>query len=408
MGRFADALGLFSGAGRGCGTTLVGWQENISELALTRSPHSDDRNTGLDLLRALAIVLTFFVHFLWIIGAWVYQRDFESLSIRDAKGFLEGVVIWLYHSQHGVFLFFVLSGFLMGRKWFSAHPPAVGTYLRDRAWRTLPGAWLAVTAALGLMYLAGRVPSEPLRLWVENLFFLNWFRKIDTEHVLVVTWSLHAEWLFYLALPVVAWVARRWGKSHWIVVAIASVALAGAVKFLSVRGAAYVLFFAAGVIAAIEQKRLRGAVDSIPWIVVLLLYIGVNGVYGWFSPTAAKLQTALWNPFDTHAIAFAFTATLLLLKIVDAPFGQGRWVRLGRYIGKISYSVYLWHLLVLLALGHWLGWPSALAAQPSVGAVGFYATSCVLLTWAVSALSFRWIEQPYFARRERQKIRNAS
>jgi peptidoglycan/LPS O-acetylase OafA/YrhL len=136
--------------------------------------------------------------------------------------------------------------------------------------------------------------------------------------------------------------------------------------------------------------------------------VSVNGVYGWFSPTAAKLQTALWNPFDTHAISFAFTATLLLIKTVDAQLGQGRWVRVGRYIGKISYSIYLWHLLVLLALGHWLGWPSSLATPPSVAAVILYAISCVFLTWAVSALSFRWIEQPYFARRELEKIRNAS
>jgi exopolysaccharide production protein ExoZ len=361
------------------------------------------RNTGLDLLRALAIVLTFFVHFLWIVGGWQYGRNFEYLAVRDANGFIEGALIWLYHSQHGVFLFFVLSGFLMGKKWFADQPPALGDYLRDRAWRTLPGAWLAITAAVALMATINTLPPDALLRWLENLVFGNWFRKADTHHLLIVTWSLQAEWLFYLSLPIIAIISRALGGPRWISVALFALAVCAALKFLSVRGAAYALFFAAGTIAAIEQARLRNVIGKLPWWFILLSYAAVNFTYAWLSPTAANAQTKLWNAFDTHAVIFALTATALLLKAADAAFVDAAWVRAGRYIGKISYSIYLWHLLVLLAMGAWLGWPAALSTKPTLVTGSIYTVVAIAATWLASALSFRWIEQPYFARRAREQ-----
>jgi exopolysaccharide production protein ExoZ len=366
-----------------------------------------DRNAGLDLLRALAIVLTFLVHFLWVLGGWQYARNFERLAISDGKSVGEALLIWLYHSQHGVFLFFVLSGFLMGKKWFSDSPPKLFDYLRDRAWRTLPGAWLAITAALALMAAGGQLPSDAFAKWFENLFFLNWFRKADTHHLLVVTWSLHAEWLFYLVLPCVAWLAIRSryfaNVPRWICVAVVTLAICVVLKFVSVRGAAYALFFGAGVITAIAQSRLRATVAALPWWLVLALYSGVNLAYSWFSSTAATMQTQLWNAFDTHSVAFAFAAALLLLKAADAILPDAWWVRAGRYIGKISYSIYLWHLLVILAVGQWLGWPASLAKFSPWLAITIYSVAVIALTWIASALSFKLIEQPYFTRRARQQ-----
>ena len=43
--------------------------------------------------------------------------------------------------------------------------------------------------------------TDPALRWLENAFFLDWFRRDDSHHLLIVTWSLQAEWLFWLALP---------------------------------------------------------------------------------------------------------------------------------------------------------------------------------------------------------------
>jgi exopolysaccharide production protein ExoZ len=368
-----------------------------------------DRHTGLDLLRALAIVLTFLVHYLWVIGGWWYGRNFEMLAIRDAKSLGEGILIWLYHSQHGVFLFFVLSGYLMGRKWFSGRSVSAMAFLRDRAWRTLPGAWFAIAAALGLLALSGNLPSDPIVRFLENAFFLNWFRYDDSRALLIVTWSLQAEWLFYLSLPLVAWATIRFSKqSPAIGVFVIGFAICVALKFVSLRGAAYAMFFVAGVVAALKERDWRAHVMNTPWWAVLALYTTVNFIYAWLSPTAASLQQNFWNAFDAHAIFFALTATLLLLKTAQTEFTNRSWVRVGRYIGRISYSIYLWHLLVILFVGAWFKWPLALAPLGWFNAFVVYSLVVIALTWIVSALSFALIERPYFDRKQRSRDRIAT
>lgn len=358
------------------------------------------RHVGLDLLRALAIVLTFFVHFVWVIGGWFYQRDFEMLAIRDAKSSLEGFLIWLYHSQHGVFLFFVLSGYLMGRKWFGPRDVSVLAFFRDRARRTLPGAFLAVLAALILLWSLGRLPPDPIARYFENALFLNWFRKDDSRVLLVVTWSLHAEWVFYLSLPIVAWFVKTvFRASNTLGVLMVTLAICVLLKFLSLRGWAYAWFFAVGTIAAINQTRWSAKVDKIPWFAVLVFYVIVNTVYAWVSPTAAALQTAAWNAFDTHSVFFGVSSGLLLLKAANTQFASSVLIRIGAYIGKISYSIYLWHLLVILVIGQWFSWPLALDSLQRPLAFAIYAIATIVLTWLVSALSFRLIEQPYFDRK---------
>lgn len=358
------------------------------------------RHDGLDLLRALAIVLTFFVHFVWVIGGWFYQRDFEKLAIRDANSVIEGFLIWLYHSQHGVFLFFVLSGYLMGRKWFGRGDASMLSFFRDRAWRTLPGAFLAVFAALMLLWSAGKLPPDPIIRYFENAFFLNWFRKDDSRALLIVTWSLHAEWLFYLSLPLVAWFVKAASRrSPTLGVLVVTLLACVLLKFLSLRGWAYAWFFAVGVIAAINQARWSATIEKTPWALVLGVYLAVNTAYAWFSPTAAALQTGSWNAFDTHSVFFGIASGLLLLKTASAVFSSNGWVRIGTYIGRISYSIYLWHLLVIIALGQWFLWPGSLDSLGRPLGVAIYTVATIALTWIVSVLSFRLIEQPYFDRK---------
>ncbi len=358
------------------------------------------RNTGLDLLRALAIALTCLMHFVWVIGAWRYERDFEQLSISAARTLDEGVWLWLYHSQHGVYLFFVLSGFLMTRRWFSPSPPALGGYLGDRALRTLPGAWLAISAMLILLAFTNNLPADAALRWLENALFLNWFRADDTHHLLIVTWSLQAEWIFYLSLPLIWLLAHRTGSPPCLwAVALIGIAAIVVLKITSLRGAAYALFFVTGAVCALKQMDWRAATRAIPWWAVIVGYLAVNLIYAWRTPTAARLQSSGFSAFDAHAIAFAIVTGALLLKVADHTFADSAVVRMGLHIGRISYSIYLWNLLVVLTLGQFFNLPTRLNALPGMFAVAAYLALCVALTWAISLLSFAIVEQPYFTRR---------
>ena len=244
--------------------------------------------------------------------------------------------MWLHHSQHGVCLFFVLSGYLLSRRWLVAQNTRLRPYLTDRAWRTLPGALLALLVALGMLALANQMPENPAFRWLENAFLLNWFRRDNTHHLLIVTWSLQAEWLFYLALPMVAWFARTSGNTQQqrVIVVLACGLLAMALlKATSIRGAAYALFFATGAVCALKQNDWRAAIQRTPWWGVIGLYVVVNFVYAWTTATVARPQASRLGAFEWHAVAFAFVSAVLLLRIVKYTFADNLFVRIGRYIG---------------------------------------------------------------------------
>ena len=357
-------------------------------------------------MRALAICLTCAMHFVWATGAWQYQRDFEMFPVSAARTWDEGIWMWLYHSQHGVYLFFVLSGCLLSQRWLVTQNTQLRPYLTDRALRTLPGAWLVLLAALGLLALANQMPENAALRWLENAFFLNWFRHDDTHHLLIVTWSLQAEWLFYLSLPVVAWCAHTLGSTQQqrvLAVLVCGLLAMALLKATSIRGAAYALFFTTGAVCALKQRDWHAVIQKTPWLLVVGSYIVVNFVYAWTTASAARLQVRGFGAFEWHAVAFAFVSGVLLLKTAEYPFRDSLFVRIGRYIGRISYSIYLWHLLALIAFSQLLGLPKRLESFPNPVAIALYLSALIAATWLISAASFYVIEKPYFSRRRVDK-----
>ena len=139
---------------------------------------SHGRVFGLDLLRALAISLVLFSHFLGIA---------EPL----------GVI--------GVELFFVLSGFLVGGIFLkltvrtnSITFPEIIKFWKRRWWRTLPNYFLFLLIFSTIALLTNSLP--PLTEYLTYLLFLqNWLWS--PFGFFGVSWSLAIEEWFYLLMP---------------------------------------------------------------------------------------------------------------------------------------------------------------------------------------------------------------
>jgi len=139
------------------------------------------RNFGLDLLRALAISMVFFSH-----GV----SAFETLGV-------------------GVDLFFLLSGFLIGRIYLRSQADAhegPGTFTLWGFWsarwlRTLP-PYLAALAlfALTQLHFHNNVIHPYYLLFLQNYLGVDGFGP---------SWSLCVEEHFYLALPLIGFLALR-------------------------------------------------------------------------------------------------------------------------------------------------------------------------------------------------------
>lgn len=144
------------------------------------------RNLGLDVLRALAIAMVFIGH----------GVSLHGLPILGELG-------------TGVDLFFVLSGFLIGRIYFRSlqdNKFKLVEFWQARWWRTLPPYF----AALGLYALAMPYYSqEPVAAYYA-LFTQNFVGMVGFN----ASWSLCVEEHFYLLFPLIGCAIERLGCRH--------------------------------------------------------------------------------------------------------------------------------------------------------------------------------------------------
>jgi peptidoglycan/LPS O-acetylase OafA/YrhL len=292
---------------------------------------------GLDGLRAISIGLVIFSH---VIATNHLQADSRDNTVE-----------W---GRVGVDMFFVLSGFLitwllLKEKSSRGRVSLKAFYLR-RAFRILPPAMLylaamAVLTAVGIYHLPAGDFGACI-LFVRNIYsdhpFLYHYYSDQTSHY----WSLSVEEQFYLLWPLLlviggGKIARRTG--WWV----ALVPL-GAI-YLDFHGRKHPIFSFLGYFAWFGPI-LVGC--------LLALYRDANspirhffsaiGRYGWI-PLAATVGAILSNylPHVHLFVTLAYSAAFALIinSLIEAPSSfAGRMLNLRpvSYLGRLSYSLYLW------------------------------------------------------------------
>jgi peptidoglycan/LPS O-acetylase OafA/YrhL len=354
---------------------------------------------------------------------------------------------WLtYYGFIGVDIFFVVSGFLLYRPYAAAHAglaptPRLREFGRRRALRILPAYWFALAAMTVWPGIAGAFGGDWWRYWG----FTQSYTLNTALGGIPVGWSLCVEVTFYMALPlfaaVVALVMARTMPSSWwraeavALVVFASVGLAvlpmadiGMIPpLLRISLLGTTAYFAAGMALAVlsvalQRRGERPATWRLPisgglaWLGAALAVVAANRVFDVW----AIVDGAVSPPPITAAMVLGnqvLLAVASILIVAPAVFGSGGWVRrllAARWltlVGVVSYGIYLWHYPVAawLAGYHY-------APDPIPGTTGgprvnlwfgdgaqtpklFVAT--VLVTTAIAALSYRFVELPFLRRKPR-------
>jgi exopolysaccharide production protein ExoZ len=272
----------------------------------------------------------------------------------------------------GVYLFFVISGFILGnvldRPQFS-----LGGYLRRRALRIVPLYWLVMLTALVLVFAHGAYIDDLHRMGASGMVksFLIFPQK--DYPFWPPGWSLEHEVIFYLIAAAVA-------------PALGLRSLAGVLVFLYCVGIAanfdwdyhifsYAqLFFATGVIAYLHKDAKLHF--SGPICVVSLLV-----AYAQFYKLLPQI------PASVGMIAFAIGFAALIVALLHIESSGLSMPRALVSLGDASYSLYLWHWLVIPALG--FAWKKAGGGSPEC-----WRWIMVTASIAVAVMSYRFIERP--------------
>lgn len=338
------------------------------------------RFAPLDGLRGFAVLLVFCVHAAGNAAHVALGRDLGATRYGALAGGAEHALFWLFRSHHGVFVFFVLSGFLIARMWWPRPSHGYGTFAWRRTLRIYPAFLLAFVASLAFAHASGTWAPPDLPRLAGNLVFLNGWPPAGVVPFNTVTWSLFYEMTFYLAFPLVAWAGARSGAPL-----LASAVGIGAPIVAVLAGVdpivlCWSLLFAGAALAAGDALRERAA--RLPSWLVLTAYLAVT--------TTAMLDAM---PPLAGIVAFGAAAVLLLAKctVPDNALARLFATRPLRALGRVSYSFYLlhWMIVVLVARTVETARLSPLAATLAIFVAGF------VLSWLAAHASWWIAERPY-------------
>jgi len=368
-----------------------------------------------DSLRGLAAVIIIITHFLGSISR-IYDLP---------AGMQETWWIWLLRhtplgiitaGNEGVPFFFILSGFVLSLSFFDpSRPNPYLPYLVKRFFRLYP-VFLATISAMALIKLCFAPRSEILGFtpFFNHLWTATFDGKIFEQHLPLITnfkharlnppiWTLIIEMRISILFPLLVWL------------------------FLKFRNRALLISLAVSLWCGFELAQLHDTKSHNVWAIAItetLQWAGcfMAGIWlahargGWLPAVSAMNRTTkhallcvgimlytsdLWFMQNRlagasaswlyHSWFFNYTISAGACIFMVLALASGSASRLlthpvVHFLGKISYSLYLWHMVLICALA------AALHAWLPAWAIACLAFGA---TVAVSALSYHLLEIPF-------------
>jgi len=373
-------------------------------------------------LRGIAVLWVVIFHYVAVrtgpqfadpLPAWVDASTIAKIIVRN--GYL------------GVDLFFLITGFLLTLPWFKhagegrAVPSARDFYIR-RARRIVPAYYVQ----LAILFFVC-VPLLNPDLWRAargfvlgnlglHLLFLHYMTPYSAASLLIngALWTLQLEAQYYLLLPLIAiWFVRTpyaaavtFFATSVIWRTLAAHDLQGLISFYDSIGArwnlseatlrhfagtqfpAYLAHFALGILCgrawlANRTATPRGKLAAIFACIALCALLGLYAVFAGYAP---------WLGEQSWVVIPLTMATAIWATISRRPAWGQRLLSVFplKFVGRISYSMYLYHLPVLYLFGKY---------SPPLAGLAFPGYLTIIV--GVSTLSFYAVERPFMRARLR-------
>jgi peptidoglycan/LPS O-acetylase OafA/YrhL len=361
-------------------------QARDPHLIMLRIAYSDSRNFGLDGVRALAIALVLAGHTTFLTGF-----TFAPVGL----GFL------------GVELFFVLSGFLIGRILIDKADAGrldfegIKSFWRRRWYRTLPNYYLFFlinTFVYPWLFGFGYFDFSYL-LFCQNLWY-------PCGYIMQESWSLSIEEWSYILLPLSFALFMKLRHSPQRAILAGLIVYIGGFTLIRVLGCANT---STGHWEEGVRKVLAFRMDAIPYGVLMAFLAKYHAE--WLRRRAlamfvsglvlASTAVALNNWLDLPLLRNVFYFTLIDLALaMTLPFAatlksRSRSIKyLVTHLSIVSYSAYLSHNFFIFFLQKH---PGIQASYPTLTVIGTYVAIIV-----ASTLIYKYFEWPFMKLRDRE------
>lgn len=358
----------------------------------------------LDGLRAIAFLLVLWYHL--------------PLSLQGERG--GHLVAWLDTGYFGVDVFFALSGFVVTR--VLVQDRARGASLRGfwlrRLLRICPIYYLTLLAVALVDPFAGLLPAAA---YVANYAMLAGTDLRYLGHL----WSLSVEEHFYLVWPLLLWLGGV-RRGPWLVLLVL-LPLSAATTWwyfqherallgpaLTYATTSRLRALALGALFAFCERAIRARPGRATLLAGALAALATVSTH-WFFDATGLAAAIVHSGFDAperwlpvlQLVGYAAgsgAVVLLVIAWTGTAAPHSRLLRSPplRWIGSISYGLYLYHLPILFLFGR-------AQLDADTGRARLLALAAIATTFAVAAVSFRFVERPLIAwgRRGRADLRSA-
>ncbi|UKS25942.1 acyltransferase [Paenibacillus sp. HWE-109] len=312
----------------------------------------------------------------------IYHIYGSAVLEKYITGFSEDNILYAinYAGPISVNLFFVISGYLILKSLTTKS--SIWQFFVDRILRIYPVFLtihilvFSIGPVIGYKWMDKIAITPYIVHFLTNLLLLPGMFNFPIAQI--VAWSLSYEAIFYLIAGSLFFVWHKSIINSYLKYTFLILTTVICILIFYFRPSA--LFFLVGVIVFLYESTMKRwfkphKIFYLSGIIAFcLLYLSYDLQI--FS-TAASLVLALLL-FITIIAEYGLLSTILRLRLI-------------RYLGRISYSLYMWHTMVMFPLKKLMGKISLYISNPSILLL-IYAFITITLSIIVSHLSYTYIE----------------
>lgn len=313
---------------------------------------------------------------LFVLTGHFYLFTMLSVYLRPSSKIMATLIAGIFDPQPAVLLFFTISGFALGRQLRKEPVNNLVTYLAylcRRIFRLLPLVWASIIFAYVLANLKGA-----------SISFLSLMQNLILQDISLNAplWSLQVELYCSIFFPLLFWI---FAKSSMTANAI----LFSAFCVLSYFWQApifiqYFVFFHAGLLMDYINANGKKNIAFVNPFSLMFFYL-VFILSPEFSMGSRNWSYGCWQSWVLPEIlACSF---IVFFVIHNSWLNHFLSLSFMRYLGKISFSIYLFHFPLLFFM------MEKIRNSTPLQFLGFTIAYFAAIV-SISSLSYRWIELP--------------
>ncbi|SDP05863.1 Peptidoglycan/LPS O-acetylase OafA/YrhL, contains acyltransferase and SGNH-hydrolase domains [Paenibacillus sp. yr247] len=360
-----------------------------------------NRYRQLDSLRGLAALSVLLHHFLLILPEF-YKNTFSNV---EKVNIMKYSPLHIFFAGHeAVVLFFVLSGFVLAIPMLVDRRSIYSMYLIKRILRI----YMPYIVALFISIIAAKIFYSgniiELSTWFNKTFEPDLNTQQIIQHFLLipnfynyklnpVIWSLVQEMRISIIFPFVVIFISRF-KSHYVIMTSLMLSFVGLTGDILTNNALYIpndyfitlhclaLFILGGLLAKHRNELIQSVRTFTKSTKIILLISAIlTYTYAWWFFYSIRIVHLFIDDWMT-ALGVSF---FIILAISSYKVSKALTLRPLIFMGNISYSLYLYHSIVLLSITH------LLFGKVNISIIW---TLSLIITFIVAVLSYYFVEQP--------------